>query len=107
MTDDPRFERFAEAYLVMARTTGYRPMNVSSNLAENHPTRLRREAEAYARHRLAEDDNALFEVPACTEFGTNRETLYLLEAAELLCCGSWGEEAAVKLIKLALKGIGQ
>jgi hypothetical protein len=82
---DPRHENFVQAYLDM----GYNDDD----------------AQRCGFERFWEDEKARFNLWACTNFRTAKETIYLLEAASMLCCGSLGDAEAVRLIRMALDNL--
>jgi hypothetical protein len=84
-TIDSRFENFTQAYIDM----GHEP----------------EEAAEMGAQRLQEDDNTLFPLYACTNFSTAKETVWLLEAASLLCAGSLYNKEALRLIEMVKKGL--
>jgi hypothetical protein len=82
---DPRHENFIQAY----RDMGYNDDD----------------AQHCGFERFQEDEKARLNLWACTNFRTAKETIYLLEAASMLCCGSLGDAEAVRLIKMALDSL--
>ena len=60
-----------------------------------------REASERGMQRVKEDDAALFQVHGCTNYSTAKETVWLLEAASMLCCGDLFNAEALKLIDMA------
>jgi hypothetical protein len=60
-----------------------------------------REASERGIKRVQEDDKALFEVHGCTNYSTAKETVWLLEAASMLCGGDLFNDEALKLIDKA------
>jgi hypothetical protein len=85
-----QLQRYAEAYLRMAKRARYRP--TAKQLAD--PERLERKAIAYANSFNAEDT-------------TNRAFIFTIEAARVLA-GSWnvlGDEVAVRLLEMAIDEI--
>jgi hypothetical protein len=63
------------------------------------------DSETLGAERLEQDDAALFTVPACTNFSTAKETVWLLEAASMLCCGDLGNAEALRLIEMVRKSL--
>jgi hypothetical protein len=110
--NDPRLERFAEAYLAMARQARYRPQAPSEGFGNILLTpkqcgdieRLRREAVAYALGFSAEEDERTFWI-GCSDFETNRAFVWTIEAARLLAGGK--PVRATRLLNMAVKEIGQ
>jgi hypothetical protein len=86
-TLDTRHENFTQAYLEM----GHEP-EVAAELGAQ---------------RTIEDNDALFQVYGCTNYITAKETVWLIEAATLLCCGDLYHAAALELIDKARRGISK
>ena len=84
---DPRYENFIQAYLEIGCSDD--------------------EAQERGFDRFQEDKDARFTLHACTNFSTAKETVWLLEAASMLCCGSLHNASAVELIQKALKGLSK
>ena len=63
------------------------------------------EARAYAVRRAREDYSTSLAVNGCVNVKTGRETLWLIEAAQLLCAAK--DEHAIKLVELALQSLKQ
>ena len=82
---DPRLDNFIEAYLEIG--------------CEDV------EAQWRGHERLVEDNDARFTMIACTNFSTAKETVWLLEAASMLCCGSLGDKEAIRLVRMALDSL--
>jgi len=82
---DPRAGNFIQAYLDMGLS--------------------REEAAERGVQRAREDRDALFVLEACTNFSTAKATVWLLEAASMLCCGSLGNKEAIRLIEMASKSL--
>ena len=80
--------RFAETYLMMART-GYRPAAPSDGLGnfQLDEERLYREAAEYALKFNREEDGRSFRI-GCSNYSTNRAYVLSIEAARLLASGS-------------------
>jgi hypothetical protein len=105
---DVRLERYAEAYLNMARVAKYRPqapgdgcgaVSLTCDEAAD-PERLWAEAVAYAKRFNDEENDRAFNI-GCTNFSTNRACIYTIEAARCLCGGA--DEVAAILLKMALE----
>ena len=107
-----RFNRFVEAYEMMAREGRYRPAApgdgvggislAATELAD--PERLHREAQKYAQDFYAAD-NKMEHHTGCSNFSTNRAFVFVIEAARLLCSGSDGNPYALKLLEMATREI--
>ena len=97
--------RFAETYLMMART-GYRPAAPSDGLGniQLDEERLYREAAEYAVKFNREEDGRSFRI-GCSNYSTNRAYVLSVEAARLLASGSDGDQYAARLLKLAIEEI--
>lgn len=103
--------RFAETYLMMART-GYRPAapsDGSGNIQLSREQfmdeeRLYREAAEYALKFNREEDGRSFRI-GCSNYSTNRAYVLSIEAARLLASGSDSDQYAARLLKLAIEEI--
>jgi hypothetical protein len=98
---DPRFQRFREAYLQMAREANYRPKEQLRD-----PERLQAEATDYAISFLKEEDGDCFWV-GCSDFRTNRAFFWAIETARLLASGDGGNVAAIKLLRMAAREVAR
>lgn len=63
------------------------------------------EASVRGMQRVREDDAAVFQVEGCTNYSTAKVTVWLLEAAQLLCSGDFGNAEALRLIEMARKDL--
>lgn len=107
MTNGAKLQRFAEAYYLMAPF--YRPCAPGDGMGSIElspeqladPLRLRREAMTYAYTFDAEDEACLFNL-GCTDFVTNRASVFTVEAARMLGSGSGHELTARRLLLMAL-----
>jgi hypothetical protein len=110
MAEPSRIERFAEAYLEMAKRAKYRPAapgdgmgNVSlSDEEARDPDRLMREAKEYAA-RFLEADNATKHSIGVSNYTTNRALVYVIEAARSLCGAA--DSLALDLLQMAIDEI--
>jgi hypothetical protein len=111
---DPRFQRFREAYLQMAREANYRPGAPSDGFGHTmldleqlrDPERLQAEATDYAISFLKEEDGDCFWV-GCSDFRTNRAFFWAIETARLLASGDGGNVAAIKLLRMAAREVAR
>jgi hypothetical protein len=91
----------------MASEADYRPAAPSDGLGHvlltedevKDPDRLEEEAWKYAKEFAAEDDSRRFNI-GCTNYSTNKATVYTIEAARSLCGGA--NELAAVLLRMAL-----
>lgn len=107
--DIPKLTRFYEAYLAMAQTARYRPAApgdgcgglylTKAELAD--PMVLAAEAKKYAVAFCNEEDSLGFAI-GCTNYETNRATIYAIEAARQMCGGTDGNMTALRLLTMAL-----
>jgi hypothetical protein len=103
-------ERYAEAYLTMAKEADYRPAAPGDGcggiyLSPNQladPKRLQDEALKYAKEFAREEDAGEFYI-GCADYLNNRAFVYTIEAAHCLCAGSGFRELASKLLSMAVK----
>lgn len=103
-------ERFQDAYLMMAKTARYRPAAPSDGMGTalltkeeaDDPERLKEEARQYAIQFIKEEDEMEFDI-GCTNYRTNRATVFIIEAARALC--GVKDELAIDLLEMALKEI--
>ena len=93
--------RFAETYLMMART-GYRQDGLGNIQLDEE--RLYREAAEYALKFNREEDGRSFRI-GCSNYSTNRAYVLSIEAARLLASGRDGDQYAARLLKLAIEEI--
>ena len=108
-----KYMRFAEAYVAMAGAK-YRPAAPgdgygSINLTDEQmadPDVLAAEAVRYAVRFCREDDQCMFNL-GCTDYTTNRASVFAIEAARLLATGIDGRPFALKLLNLATREIRQ
>jgi hypothetical protein len=108
--EDPRFDRYREAYLAMAERALYRPQapgdgcgNVYlDETAAKDPVRLADEADRYAAFFLRQD-KAVDYVIGCPAFQFNRAFCWTIEAAGMLC--SPDPARARKLLEMAIAEI--
>jgi hypothetical protein len=63
--------------------------------------------EMYAKRRAVEEYNHRLTVYGCVNFMTAKETLWLVEIAQLLCTGELGTEPAIKLLEMTLASLKQ
>jgi hypothetical protein len=99
-------ERICEAYLTMAKEVPYRPQAPSdgfgniqlSNKELDDPERLVKEAVAYAKRFIGEENELAFCI-GVSNYQTNRALVYVIEAARCLCGGA--DDVAVTLLKMA------
>jgi hypothetical protein len=113
MPTDPRFTRFAEAYIAMANVAKYRPQAPSDGYGHiqlspeefGDPERLGQEAARYAVKLLKADDDLEFKISGCTNFETNRAFVYAVEAAQVMCSGIDGDATVLRLLRMAIKEI--
>ena len=111
MAGPSRVERFAEAYLEMAKRARYRPAapgdgfgNVSLSTEDLRDTeRLMREAKEYAVRFLEADDAGIHRL-GVSNYSTNRALVYVVEAARALCGGSQ-DDLASELLQMAIDEI--
>lgn len=109
---DPRFNRFREAYLQMAKVARYRPQapgdgcgNVSLTDDElRDPQRLENEATEYAARFYKADGDRQHRV-GCSNFATNRGLVYTIEAARALCGGA--DDLALDLLRMAVADVAK
>jgi hypothetical protein len=104
---DDKLMRYAETYLMMARTK-YRPaapgdgfgaiMLSDEQLAD--ADRLYLEAVKYAVTFCREEDSNRFYI-GCSNFSTNRAFILSIEAARLLASGNDGNSYALQMLDLA------
>src|SRR5262245_31327459 len=107
---DPRWQRFREAYLLMARDARYRPQAPSDGLGNimlsekelADEARLELEASSYAIKFMKEEDDDEFFI-GCSDFTTNRAFVWTIEAARLLA--SPDIPRAIKLLEMAIDEI--
>lgn len=107
-----RMERYAEAYLRMAKEARYRPKapgdgcgNVSLTAQQAADReRLDREAWAYAEE-FDREENDLSFIIGCSDFETNRAFIFTIEAARVLAGGE--KQLALKLLAMAIDDIKQ
>jgi hypothetical protein len=108
-----KYMRFAEAYVAMAGAK-YRPAAPgdgygSINLTDEQmadPDVLAAEAVRYAVRFGREDDECMFNL-GCTDYATNRASVFAIEAVRLLAGGTDGQPYALKLLSLATREIRQ
>jgi hypothetical protein len=111
-TPDPRYKRFQEAYLKMALHARYRPAapndgfgGITLTAAQlKNRKRLYEEAKAYAAEFIKGDNSCQFWI-GCTDFDTNIASVFVIEAARLLCSGVIGDDVAVQLLDMAIDEI--
>lgn len=96
-------QRFADAYLRMAKEAKYRPMGPTNGATADKST-LAAEARHYPETFLAEDNELTFRI-GCTNYTTNRASVFVIEAARLLCSGDEFNPYAVRLLRMAIKEI--
>jgi hypothetical protein len=107
MTGPSRIERFAEAYVEMAKQARYRPAapgdglgHVSLSAEElRDPERLLREAKEYAVRFLEADDAHKHSI-GVSNYTTNRALVYVIEAARSLCGAA--DDVALDLLQMAI-----
>jgi len=98
--------RFAEAYVMIAQKTKYRPRAPHDVLLDetllDDPERLLSEAFDYAVEFCAEEDELSFCI-GCSHFPTSRAFVLCIEAARLLAAGDIvAPERVKKLLTMAL-----
>jgi hypothetical protein len=107
---EPRFQRFREAYLRMAKDAKYRPQapgggHVDLSRGElRDKARLDREASEYAIRFAAEEDTLKFWT-GVTDFETNRAFVWTIEAARALAGAH--PKLALKLLEMAAEDVRQ
>jgi hypothetical protein len=107
---NPRDHRYAEAYLAMVEKARYRPRAPGDGIGSvlltrkqlRDPGRLEKEALDYVKGFVAQEDTHSFWV-GCTNFETNRATIYAIEAARCLCGGA--DDVALRLLQMAIDEI--
>jgi len=111
-TGDGEFGRLCEAYLEMAlmyrlhRPAG--PSDLVGNLLLDREqikdiARLHDEAREYARRFIEEENTRSFRI-GCTNYSTNRATVFTIEAARVLC-SALDDDLAIRLLQMAIKEI--
>jgi hypothetical protein len=113
MTPETSRTRIVEAYEQMATEAKYRPKAPgdgfggifldAGELAEEK--RLRNEAISYAQHFIKEENGLDFWI-GISCFKTVKAFVYAIEAARCLCAGSDFEKLASKLLKMAIRELG-
>jgi hypothetical protein len=100
--------RYAEAYINMAKQAHYRPAAPGdgcggiylSDEELSDPQRLKREAQQYAVEFLRLEEGMNFHI-GHADFSTNRALVYTIEAARQLCGGFLSRPYALKLLEMA------
>jgi hypothetical protein len=82
---DPRPGNFTDAYLEIGYSLG--------------------DAKNLGNQRAQQDRDALFVVDGYSDFKTAKIMVWLLEAAQALCCGDHGKDEAVRLVEMAGRGL--
>lgn len=111
-TTNPRLENLRAAYLAMAEQAKYRPAAPSDGFGHirleleelRNPERLLAEATKYAIEFSAEEDTDTFWI-GVSDFRTAKAFMWAIEAARCLASGDGGNEAAVKLLRMAAKEV--
>jgi hypothetical protein len=107
-----RLTRYCEAYVAMATVAKYRPAAPGDGCGGIYLSKaeladqalLEQEAVKYATQFDKEEDTRRFNI-GCTDFRTNRATIYTIEAARQLCGGHDGNSTALRLLKMAIKEV--
>ena len=97
--------RFAQTYLLMAHA-GYRPAAPSDGFGNIQLSldQCKNRERLYTEAIIArEEDGRSFNI-GCSNYSTNRAFVLCIEAARLLAGG--GDTSAVKLLKMAIRQIG-
>jgi hypothetical protein len=108
----PRFERFCEAYRLMAEKAKYRPAAPGDGCGHVYLTKaelrdrrqLEKEAATYAVGFSKEEDTLKFYI-GCSNFRTNRAFIWAIEAARNLAGGDAGNTTAIKLLEMAAEEV--
>lgn len=95
-------EQIKSAYRLMAKQALYRPTAPGDGFGNIiGPLDLEREAQRYLKRWWADENKMSFFVGCCD--GKSRPaTIFAIEAARMMCCGSFGNRVALRLLKLAV-----